>query len=65
MNVKWNNFFILTPAAFFREAWKISHYRFPMARSEDDLFFVDGRAALVFFGALTQSQTLNFSQRQA
>jgi hypothetical protein len=59
MNGKQNNFFILTPAAFFREAWKIPRYRFPMARSEDELFFVDGRAALVFFGALMQRQTLN------
>jgi hypothetical protein len=65
MNVKQNNFFILTLAAFFREALKIPRYRLPMARSEYELFFVDGRADPVFFGALTQSQTLNFSQRQA
>jgi len=65
MNVKQNNFFILTPAAFFREAWKIPPFRFPMARFEDNLFFVDGRAALEFFGALTQSRTRNYSQCQA
>ena len=41
MNVKRNTSFILTPAAFFREAWKIHRYRFPMARSEGELFFVD------------------------
>jgi hypothetical protein len=65
MNVKQNNFFILTPAAFFREALKIRRYRLPMARSEYEPFFVDGRAAHVFFGILTKSQAQNFSQRQA
>jgi hypothetical protein len=52
MNVKQNNFFILTPAAFFREDCKIPQSRFPMARREHELFLVDGRTALVFFGAL-------------